>query len=81
MRPDLAAFFEDIDIFRGKRRATGNASGIIVLLDKVGEMQCARQTGWSGADDQDIGLKLFALWSSRAKLTIIPSPLPFLHKW
>jgi hypothetical protein len=36
-----------------------------VLLDQVGEMERAGQSSGAGADDQDIGLKSFALYGHR----------------
>ncbi len=65
MRANLTAFFEDVDIFGGKRGAAGGAGGFVVLLDKVGEMERASQAGGAGADDQDVGLKSFALCGHR----------------
>ncbi len=58
MRADFAAFFEDVNIFGGERRL---GAGVVVLLDQIGEMQGARETGRACADDQDIGFELFAL--------------------
>ena len=58
MRADFAAFFEDVDVFRGKfgLRASG-----VVLLDEIREMQRAGETGGASTDDQHIPLELFAL--------------------
>ena len=55
---DFAAFFEDVDIFRGK---FGLAAGFVVFLDEVGEVEGAGEAGRSCADDQDVGFELFAL--------------------
>ena len=64
---DLPAFFEDVDIFGGKRGHTEGAGGFVVLLDEFGEMERRPSRGGARADDEDVGLKLFALcghWSS-----------------
>jgi hypothetical protein len=36
-----------------------------VFLNEVGEVEGAGQSGGAGADDQDIGLKSFALYGHR----------------
>jgi hypothetical protein len=36
-----------------------------MFLDEVGKMQGAGQAGGTGADDQDVSLKLFALYGHR----------------
>jgi hypothetical protein len=63
MRANFPAFFEDVDIFGGKRRPTGRVGGSVVILDEIGKMEGAGQAGGSGTDDQNIGLKSFALYS------------------
>ena len=63
MSADFAAFFEDVDIFGGERWL---GAGVVVFLDEIGEMQGARETGGSCADNQDVGFELFALDGQRA---------------
>ena len=58
MRADLAAFFQHIDVFRGKIRL--RAAGI-VLLDEIRQVQCAGEAGRARAYDEYIGFELFAL--------------------
>ena len=58
MRADFARFFEDVDIFRGKR---GGFFRFRVLFDQIGEMQRAGKAAGAGADDEDIGFEGFAL--------------------
>src|SRR2546422_35155 len=65
MRADFAAFFEDVDIFSGKRRFS---AGCIVLLEEVGQVKRAGKTGRPGPDDQHVGFELFALYAHRAIL-------------
>ena len=55
---NFAAFFEDVDIFSGE---LGLGAAGVVLLDEIGEMQRAAQSGGPCADDQYIGFELFAL--------------------
>ena len=58
MSAQFAAFFKDINIFRGEFRLRAAA---VVLLDEIGQMQGAAQPGWTGTYDQNIRLQLFAL--------------------
>ena len=58
MRADLPRFFEDIDIFGGKR---GGFFLRGVALDQVRKMERAGKPGGPGADDQNVRFKLFAL--------------------
>jgi hypothetical protein len=45
---DFAAFFQDVDVFRGE---FGLPAGVVVFLDEVGEMQSAGEASRAGADD------------------------------
>src|SRR5229473_7317126 len=65
MRANFAAFFEDVDIFSGKRRLS---AGCIVLLEEVAQMERAGKTGRPGSNDQHVGFELFALDSHAAIL-------------
>ena len=56
MGADLAAFFEDVDIFG---REFGLGAGIVVFLYEVREMEGAGEAGGPCADDQDVGFELF----------------------
>ena len=58
VRADFAAFFEHINIF-SRERGLGAAG--IVLLDEIGEMQRAAQSGRPCANDQYIRFELFSL--------------------
>ena len=58
MRADFTAFFQDVDIFCGER---WRFFRFRVLFDQIGQVQGASQAAGTSADDQDIGLELFAL--------------------
>ena len=58
MRPDIAALFQDVNVFGGEFWFGARS---VMVLDEVGEVESARETGGSGADDQDVGFELFAL--------------------
>jgi hypothetical protein len=58
VRPNLAALLQNLNIFRGK---LGLSARRVVLLDQVRQMQRARQSRRPRADDENVGLKLFAL--------------------
>ncbi len=57
MRADFAAFFEDVNIFGGKRGSFIRGG---VFFEKIGEMQGAGQAGGACAHDQYICFELFA---------------------
>ena len=58
VRADFAAFFQDVDIFGGER---GRFFRFVVLFDQIREVQGAGEAAGTGADDEDIGIELFAL--------------------
>ena len=57
VRAELAAFFEDVDIFGGE---FGFAAGFVVRANQTREMERAGEAGRASAYDQDIGVELFA---------------------
>jgi len=58
MRPNLAAFLQNVNIFRGK---LGLPARRIVFLDQVRQIQRARQPCRPRANDQYICFELLAL--------------------
>ncbi len=58
VRPDLAPFFENVDVFSGELRL---AAGVVVLLDQIRQMQRTSQSRRPRANDQHIRFKLFSL--------------------
>src|SRR6266568_546298 len=69
MRADFAPFFEDVDIFSGKRRFS---AGFVVFLDEVGQVQRAGKARRPRPDDENIGFELLALYAHRAILAKRP---------
>ena len=57
MRPDIAALFQDVNVFGGE---FGFDTRLVVVFDEAGEVKGAAQSGWACADDEHIGFELFA---------------------
>ncbi len=69
MRPNFAAFLQNIDVLRGKLRPWRMSASFVVLFDDVRQVQRAGKAGRACANDQNIRSELFPLGHDAAILT------------